>query len=134
MRKLELTMNSQSNQPYMHDFLAAMTDVMLDDGNIDAVLARYQVSRQEVSGFIGLIEALHTVLTGVKPSRRFAHRLRQDLMGAPRMTVITRIRKLPPRVQIAASIALVAGFMLLARRRLITDARLQPAAEAEIAI
>jgi len=127
-------MNSQSNQPQMHDLLAAVTDVMLDKGNVDAVLARYQVSREEVSGFISLIEILHTVLTGVKPSRRFAHRLRQDLMGAPRMTVVTRIRKLPPRVQIAASIALVAGFMLLARRRLISDARLQPATEAEAAI
>ncbi|MCC6617015.1 MAG: hypothetical protein IT320_26320 [Anaerolineae bacterium] len=127
-------MNSQANQPYMHDLLAAVTDVMLDNGNVDTVLARYQVSRQEVSGFLSLIEVLHTALTGVKPSRRFAHRLRQDLMGAPRMTVVTRIRKLPPRVQIAASIALVAGFMLLARRRLISDARLQPATEAEAAI
>ncbi|MCA9902286.1 MAG: hypothetical protein KC547_00400 [Anaerolineae bacterium] len=127
-------MNSQTNQPYMHDLLAAVTDVMLENGNIDAVLGRYKVSRQEVSGFIGLIELLHTALTGVKPSRRFAHRLRQDLMGAQRMTVITRIRKLPPRVQIAASIALVAGFMLLARRRLISDARLQQGAEAEVAI
>ncbi|MCL4248635.1 MAG: hypothetical protein KJ065_10875 [Anaerolineae bacterium] len=118
----------------MRDLLAAVTDVMLDNGNLDTVLARYKVSRQEVSGFIGLIELLHTALTGVKPSRRFAHRLRQDLMGAPRMTVITRIRKLPPRVQIAASIALVAGFMLLARRRLINDARLQQGPEAEVAI
>lgn len=129
-----MTMNSQQNQPYMRDLLAAVTDVMLDNGNLDTVLARYKVSRQEVSGFIGLIELLHTALTGVKPSRRFAHRLRQDLMGAPRMTVITRIRKLPPRVQIAASIALVAGFMLLARRRLINDARLQQGPEAEVAI
>lgn len=127
-------MNSQANQPQLHDLLAAVTDVMLDNGNVDTVLARYQVSRQEVTGFISVIEALHTALTGVKPSRRFAHRLRQDLMGAPRMTVVTRIRKLPPRVQIAASIALVAGFMLLARRRLISDARLQPATEAEAAI
>ena len=35
--------------------------------------------------------------------------------------MVSRLRYLPPRVQIAAGIALVAGFMLLSRRRMIED-------------
>jgi hypothetical protein len=33
------------------------------------------------------------------------------------------VRYLPPRVQIAAGIALVAGFMLFTRRRMVDDMR-----------
>jgi hypothetical protein len=57
-------------------------------------------------------------LVGVRPSRRFAHRLRQDLLDEPEDNVITRVRFLPARVQIAAAIAVLAGFGLLLRRRL----------------
>jgi hypothetical protein len=44
-------------------------------------------------------------------------------MGAPAQTVFSRIRSLPPRVQIAAGIALLAGCMLLQRRRMLEYAR-----------
>lgn len=116
------------------EMLSAITDAMLSGQNIDQVLNRYGVSRRQASAFIAIISGLHKALVGVKPSRRFAHRLKQDLMGAPRMNVISRIRYLPPRVQIAAGIALAAGFMLLARRRLQMDAALENAPEAEVSV
>ncbi len=114
-------MNHSMTTPQIEDMLSALTDALVGAGDVDQVARRYGVSRAEVLGFIVLIERLHRALVGVKPSHRFAHRLRQDLMGAPRMNVLARIRKLPPRVQIAASVALVATFLLLARRRLLTD-------------
>jgi hypothetical protein len=61
-------------------------------------------------------------LAGVQPSRRFVRRLKQDLVTPEDYNVLTRVRRLPPRVQIAAGIALIAGFMLLSRRRLVHDA------------
>jgi type VI protein secretion system component VasF len=124
-------MQTSPYHPQMQDMLSAVTDAMLANESVDAVLARYSVPRAEVAAFLVLINRLHHAIVGVKPSRRFAMRLRQDLMGAPRMNVITRMRSLPPRVQIAAGIALVAGFMLLTRRRLIQDARLDTKSEAE---
>ncbi len=118
-------------QSQMPDMLSTVTDTMLAGKNIDAVLHVYGVSRRQVADFLNVITLLQKSLVGVKPSRRFSNRLKQDLMGAPRMNVITRIRYLPPRVQIAAGVALVAGFLLLLRRRSSDVTSLELAREAE---
>jgi hypothetical protein len=44
-------------------------------------------------------------------------RLHQDLIGGESSNVLVRVRKLPPRVQLAAGLALMAGFVFLSRRR-----------------
>jgi hypothetical protein len=107
----------------MQNLLAAVTDALLtDDGEIDAIIEQYQLPADQVTGAINLIRRLHLTLVGVHPSRKFARRLRQDLVGVPDRNLINRVRYLPPRVQIAAGVALIAGFMLLSRRRMITDA------------
>jgi hypothetical protein len=109
------------DQSQMPEMLATVTDTMLAGKNIDAVLHVYGVSKRQIADFLNIITVLQRALVGVKPSRRFTHRLKQDLMGTPRMNVITRIRYLPPRVQIAAGVALMAGFALLLRRRALND-------------
>ncbi len=105
----------------LQNLLNAVTEAILnDEQDLDAIVDRYDVPRADVEGLIKLISRLHVVLVGVRPSRRFAQRLRQDLMGQ-QMNVITRLRYLPPRVQITAGIALIAGFMLISRRRYAGD-------------
>jgi type VI protein secretion system component VasF len=116
-------MNGQSHTPQIQDFLINLTDAILAEENVDRVYRQYDLPSGEVKDLVTLIRGMHTILVGVRPSKRFAQHLKQDLMGAPRMRVITRIRHLPPRVQIAAGVALVAGFLLLARRRLLSDTR-----------
>jgi hypothetical protein len=117
-----------ANDLELQNLLSAVTDAMLADknGDIDNIVARYAVPRAEVDSLIGIIRRLHLTLVGAQPSRRFVHRLKTDLLGAPERNVVTRIRHLPPRVQIAAGIALVAGFMLLSRRRMIDDMHQEP--------
>src|SRR5690606_285981 len=123
-------MTSQPNSQ-IENLLTALTDAILaEEGDIDQIITRYGVSRADVEGFVNIVRRLSTVLVGVRPSRRFVHRLKQDLMGQPHWNVISRIRYLPPRVQIAAGIALFAGFMLLSRRRLRAMAREGAIAEA----
>jgi hypothetical protein len=114
-----------ANDLELQNLLSAVTDAMLADknGDIDKIIGHYAVPRTEVDSFVGVIRRLHLTLVGAQPSRRFVHRLKTDLMGAPDRNVVARIRYLPPRVQIAAGIALVAGFMLLSRRRMIDDVR-----------
>lgn len=109
-------------QSNLENLLAAVTDAILqDEADIDHIVHRYNVRRAEVEGFVRVIRRLHVTLVGVRPSRRFAYRLRQELLGRPEWNVINRVRFLPPRVQIAAGVALLAGFMLLSRRRLIAE-------------
>ncbi len=114
-----------TNHNELENLLSAVTDALLADerANLDTIVNRYAVPRHEVEGLVGIVRKLHVTLVGVQPSRRFVNRLRNDLVGAKRTNIVSRVRYLPPRVQIAAGIALVAGFMLLTRRRLIDDAR-----------
>jgi type VI protein secretion system component VasF len=114
-------MNSET---HLQDLLSAVTDALLaGDRNLDAIISRYQVSRPQVEALVTIIRRLHVTLVGAQPSQQFVRRLKYDLMGEPAPNVITRIRRLPPRVQIAAGIALLAGFMLLQRRRMQEFAR-----------
>lgn len=107
----------------IQDLLAAVTDAMLSEkGDVEAVIGQYAVPRADVDQFIQLINRLHLTLVGVQPSPRFVRRLRQELVGSDGRSVLTRVRHLPVRVQVAAGIALVAGFMIFSRRRLISDA------------
>jgi hypothetical protein len=106
----------------LQNLLSAVTEAILnDEQDLDTIVDRYAVPRSDVEGLIRLIQRLHVALVGVRPSRRFAQRLRQDLMGQHQLNVINRLRYLPPRVQIAGGIALVVGFMLLSRRRMSSD-------------
>ncbi len=113
-----------ANNLELENLLSAVTEAMLaeDQQNMDSIVSRYAVPRQEVEGFIGIIRRLHLTLVGSQPSRRFVGRLRHELVGS-RYNVVARVRYLPPRVQIAAGIALVAGFMLLSRRRMMEETR-----------
>jgi hypothetical protein len=102
----------------LQNLLAAVTEAIInDEQDLDAIVSRYAVPRADVEGLVNVIKRLHVVLVGVRPSRRFAQRLRQELMGQHQRNVINRLRYLPPRVQIAGGIVLVAGVMLLSRRR-----------------
>ena len=109
----------------LQNLLSAVTDALFveEETEIDSIVSRYRVPRAEVDSLLKVVHRLHLTLAGVKPTRRFAYRLKSELIGAPKWGVVTRVRHLPPRVQIAAGIALVAGFMLLSRRRLLNDAQ-----------
>ena len=118
----------QNNQ--FEDLLSAVSDALLaGNKNVDAIVAQYDVPRKQVDSLVTIIRRLHVALVGAQPSHQFVSRLKQDLMGAPAQTVFSRVRSLPPRVQIAAGIALLAGFMLLQRRRMLEYARQENQAE-----
>lgn len=108
----------------IQNLLSAVTDALLaEEGqNIDSIVGRYTVPRKEVDSLVGIIRRLHVTMVGAQPSKRFVGRLKHDLVGS-RYNVVSQIRYLPPRVQIAAGIALVAGFMLLNRRRMAEESR-----------
>lgn len=109
------------NSSELENLLSAVTEALLADRDIDAIVDQYHVPRAAVDGLVALIRRLHVVLVGVQPSRRFVARLRHDLIGSPRYGMVSRVRYLPARVQIAAGVAVIAGFMILSRRRMLAD-------------
>jgi hypothetical protein len=129
-----MSIQSGSHTPGFENALHAATDALLSrpgdrERVLDWIVGRYAVSRRDAEPFVRLIERLHVTLIGVQPSPRFVARLKHELVGERAPDLLARIRYLPPRIQIAAGVALVAGFMILARRRLTLDA-LAHAAEA----
>jgi hypothetical protein len=105
----------------MDNLLADLTEVMLHESEqFDPVLRRYALPAHEVEDVVKGVRRLKRAMVRVHPSRRYVYRLRRQLVGVdvpqPR-GMIARVRYLPPRVQIAAALALLAGAMLLARRR-----------------
>lgn len=103
----------------LEDLLSAVTDALIaGDEEIEPIVARYEVPRSSVEGLLGLIRRLHQTLVGVQPSARFVAHLRQDLIGTSQQGLLARVRYLPPRVQIAAGVVAVMGFILLTRKRL----------------
>ncbi len=104
---------------HIQTMLAAYTDALLaEHDDVEQIVAFYQIPREEVEGILGLIRRLHGAFIYTQPSKRYVRRLRSDLVGEPQPGVINTIRYLPPRVQIAAGVALLAGgVMLLSRRR-----------------
>jgi hypothetical protein len=115
-----------TSQSAIENLLSAVTDALLqEEGDLETIIRHYDVPRGDVEGFIGLIRRLHVYMVGVQPSRRFVRRLKQDLIGE-QYGMIARFRHLPPRVQIAAGVALVAGFMIFQRRRMAVDSQEAP--------
>ncbi|GAB4519405.1 MAG: hypothetical protein OHK0046_28230 [Anaerolineae bacterium] len=121
-----------TDQNHMDDLLTALTEALLDEQyDLDHLIEEYNIPRTRVDGFVDLISNLRDVLAIQQPSDDFIKHLKQELVGSGD-GLWERVRALPGRVQIAAGVALIAGFVLISRRRTPGD---EPAAQpAEIPV
>jgi hypothetical protein len=102
------------------DLLSELTDaVLVERADLTPITARYRVRDGEVESLVVVMRRMRRAMRRVSPSRRYVYRLRRQLVGAPvgQYNVIARVRRLPPRVQIAAALALLVGAMWVVRRR-----------------
>jgi hypothetical protein len=108
---------SETPNSRLDDLLSAISDALLaEQDSVDHIVDQYGVARAEVDDLIGLMRNLRHVLTWQQPADRFIRQLRQDLM-ANQPGLLGRLQSLPARVQIAAGFTLMAGVMLISRRR-----------------
>ncbi len=102
------------------DLYDALTDALFADArDLTPILNRFGVTDTQVGDLMPIVRRLHRSMVRVRPSRHYVYRLHRQLVGAPVHShgMIARVRYLPPRVQIAAALALVAGAVLIVRRR-----------------
>lgn len=109
---------SSSSDATMQDLLDAVTVALQHDDDIDKLIRKSSVQREEIDGLVDVIHALNATLQPVQPSVDFAEQLRGELMGA-RPNVVARVRQMPARVHIAAILAVIAGFVLIGYRRIV---------------
>jgi hypothetical protein len=108
----------QPDDARIETFLAALTDALLaGSADTDALAVQYGIPRTQAASHARTIAALQMALVAVQPSRRFVRLLRHDLIGPEDSGVVASVRSLPPRVRVAAGLALLAGFALLILRR-----------------
>jgi hypothetical protein len=106
--------------PHTDDLYDSLTDALFaDTQDLTPILNRFGVTAAQVDDVVPLVRRLRKSMIRVRPSRRYVYRLHRQLVGAPLRPygMIARVRYLPPRVQIAAALALVAGAVFIARRR-----------------
>lgn len=115
---------SSSDNARSESFLTALTDALLAGGaDTPALAARHGIAPAQAAEYARVAAALQAALVPVQPSRRFVRLLRQDLIGPEDSGVVASVRSLPPRVRLAAGLALLAGFALLILRRGSADSR-----------
>jgi hypothetical protein len=111
---------------HLQDFLMAYADALVSGTrDADSVLEQFDRDmRGQVEDLLTLTDQISQVLTEVAPSEEFIAQLRYRLteVGGPESRSLwTRIRRLPPRTQLAAGIGgatLTAGVVLIAARTL----------------
>lgn len=111
-----------SSELHMHNLFDAITEALLtgQDEMVEYLIDQSEVSRAKAEELLDVIDGLRASLSSQEPSVQFVRQLKADLTGE-RAGLVTRIRFLPGRVQIAAGLALVAGFALILRRRFSSD-------------
>lgn len=110
---------SSSSDVNMQNLLDAITVALQQDDDIEHLTKNSSVPREEMDRLVDVIQSLHTTLVPVEPSAKFADRLQSELMGTRPRGVVKTVRQMPARVHVAAIVAVVAGFVVIAYRRLI---------------
>jgi hypothetical protein len=106
-----MTYSSSGND--FENLLSGATDAIIHGQKLAAEIRQIP----EMMILLPLIRTLKHTYRPYRPARHYSARLRHDLVGGEQYTVIERVRYLPPRVQIAAFVAIVAGALVLLRGR-----------------
>ncbi|QPC84745.1 hypothetical protein G4Y79_10305 [Phototrophicus methaneseepsis] len=111
-----------STEVQMQEFVSALTDAVVQGrGSVDQIVGRYDMHDEDVMMWLPLIEELNQTLVEVQPSERYRRQLRKELLTGQPVNVGLRLRRLPARVQLAAVLTLIGGFLLIARNRFVGD-------------
>ena len=108
---------TQPSDAQLQDSLDAITSGLQRGEPVDAALEQSGAARSDVEDFAEIILSLQATLTPQEPRRDFARQLRHDLLDDGR-GVVSRVRQMPPRVHLAALLAVVAGCAIFVWRRL----------------
>ena len=117
----------------MQNLLDAITTALQQGEDVGDLTSQADMPPGDVEGLAILIQSLHAALTPVEPSAAFSEELAAQLMNT-RRSMVTRVRQMPARVHIAALLAVVAGFGLIRRRRIMGSPPSQDISEEPLAI
>lgn len=102
-----------THEQHVQDLVSTLTDAVIrHDGTLDQIMGRYDLNDDDVANWLPIIDSLHNTLVEVQPRPAFKRQLRNELLKRP-IGVRVRLRPLPTRVQLAAVLTIVGGFVLI---------------------
>ena len=123
---------SASDDIQLQDTLDFITTRLQCGDAVEPLIAEAEESQGELGEFVDIIQSLHTSLMPISPSQEYADRLRADLLNG-RPGVVKRVRQMPPRVHVAAILAVCAGCVLFVLRRIFGSETAQDIQEEAVA-
>jgi len=109
--------HTELSEVELQNLLDAITQrVVCDQEAVEGILRHYEANHEKLAPYARLIAHLHEVLVPQQPTSTFTHDLKRELIGQQQRSLFNW-GGFPIRAQIAAVAAIVAGFILLLRRR-----------------
>lgn len=123
---------SASDENQLHSTLDTITARLQGGDAVEQLIAEAESAQGDVGEFVDVIQSLHASLIPVSPSQEYTDRLRADLLDG-RPGVVKRLRRMPPRVHVAAILAVCAGCVLFVLRRIFGSETAQDIQEEAVA-
>ena len=123
---------SASDDNQLHSTLDTITARLQGGDAVEQLMAEAESSQGDLEEFVDIIQSLHASLIPISPSQKYTDRLRADLLER-RPGVVKRVRQMPPRVHVAAILAVFAGCVLFVLRRIFGSETAQDIQEEAVA-
>ena len=102
-----------STDTNVQDLVSSLTDVVIKgDASLDRFIGRNDLKDEDIAEWLPIIQSLHSTLYEVQPRPVFRRQLRNELLKRP-IGVRVHLQPLPTRVQAAAVLTIIGGFVLI---------------------
>ncbi|MFZ4827856.1 MAG: hypothetical protein ACOYLB_10920 [Phototrophicaceae bacterium] len=115
---------SQLYDERLQNYVETLTTATLHgEADVEVLAATYNIPLNEAQELAEIVCELDEMFSEVEPSLAFRQHLHAQLVGKPHAGLISRWHRLPARIRIAATVALLIAMVILGRRRLVRQLR-----------
>jgi|GEM_PF-2579290 hypothetical protein len=115
---------SQLYDERLQNYIETLTSATLQgEADVEVLAATYNIPLNEAQELAEIVCELDEMFSEVEPSLAFRQQLHAQLVGKPRAGLLSRWHRLPARVRIAATVALLIAMLILGRRRFVRQLR-----------
>lgn len=115
---------SQTYEDRLQCYVETLTTATLQgEADVEVLAATYNIPLDEAQELAEIVCELDEMFSEVEPSLAFRQHLHAELVGKPHAGLLSRWDRLPARIRIAATVALLIAMLILGRRRLVRQLR-----------
>lgn len=123
---------SKAAETDLRELLDDLRGALQSPDSLDPASTPADAGQDDLENLVDIVQALHASMKPQQPRPDFAAGLRADLLNEE-PGVVERVRQMPPRVRLAAILAVFAGCGLLMLRRVFGSETAREAPEEAVA-